>query len=295
MNAIPFCFAVICIISQGVTNEGMMVDAFQLCRSTTTPPPAVIRSAPFYRRATATVRTTTLIITNHHCYRHSIKLLANKKGNNEGNEKTLWSGIAELWDEVIEMSTYGPSERKMLKAQRERQLQLDDQDLDSDLDLGAGGIDNQISSGVEVEIDMNDDGAWMDAFTAAKDSTDNENYSIDDRDSITLDYDGYAMQDLLLSKWGIPLDIDFQRFGQQIYCTILPQVGYGSPLKSRHDTELNYLMHLQGVVEILHKYNNLENFVAFVETTKKRPKSGTDSVPFRLDLSDEDLDRIMQQ
>ena len=29
-----------------------------------------------------------------------------------------------LWDEIIEVSTYGPSERKMLKVQRERQKEL---------------------------------------------------------------------------------------------------------------------------------------------------------------------------
>ena len=54
-------------------------------------------------------------------------------------------------------------------------------------------------------------------------------------------------------------------------------------------------MHLQGVAEILHKYDNLDAFMAFVETTGKVPKRGTDSVPFRLNLSNEDIDKIMQQ
>jgi len=261
---------------------------------------AIVRPAPFSHRATDNVMITTTmprIIANHQYYRHrhqrqssSSVLLANNNNNNsnDGNDSNnLWDGIVGLWDEIIEMSTYGPSERKMLKVQRERQKKLDDNNI---LDPGNG--DN-----------MDDDRAWMDAFSSAKDNTaanesimidSNDDDDDDDREPSTLDFDGYAMQDLLLSKWGVPLDIDFQRFGTNIYCTILPQVGYGgSALKSRFDTELNYLMHLQGVVEVLHKYENLEGFVEFVEGTRKRPKSGTDSVPFRMDLSEDDVDRII--
>jgi len=283
-----FCIVVIfqfqCITDQG-QGQGT-VDAFQC---TLARPAVVVRPAPFSHHDTTTVRTTTTmrIIKHQYYYRHSSKLLANKKEKEGKNNNNLWNGIVELWDEIIEVSTYGPSERKMLKVQRERQKKLED--LDLDLDLGSVGGENQNALG--VEMDMNDDRTWMDAFTAAKDNSDDESI---DEDGETLDYDGYAMQDLLLSKWGISLDVDFQRIGPQIYCTILPQVGYGSPLKSRHDTELNYLMHLQGVVEILHKYDNLEGFISFVETTNKVPKRGTDSVPFRLNLSDKDIDRIMQ-
>ena len=82
-------------------------------------------------------------------------------------------------------------------------------------------------------------------------------------------------------------------YGGQIYCTVLPVVGYGGgPLQSRHATELEYLIHLQGVVEVLHKYDNLEEFIAFIETTDRVPKRGTDSVPFCLSLSGEEIDKI---
>ena len=52
-------------------------------------------------------------------------------------------------------------------------------------------------------------------------------------------------------------------------------------------------MHLQAVIEILHQYNNLKGFVYFLESTNKVPRQGTDSVPFRLQLSDEDIEKIM--
>ena len=194
------------------------------------------------------------------------------------------SGIAGLWEEIIEMSTYGPSERKMLKAQREKQ-----KILSNEMGSGESNIRTE-SMGESSEFDNNDndaDSAWMKAFAAAKDK------GIDDASNNSLDYDGYTLRDLLVSKWGVPLDVDFRRIGKEIYCTVLPAVGYGGGrLQSRHESELEYLMHLQGIVEVLAKYNNLYDFVAFVETTEKIPKRGTDSVPFRLNLSAEDIDKI---
>ena len=201
--------------------------------------------------------------------------------NNDENKKSIWNGIRNLWDEIIEVSTYGPSERKILKAQREQQQKL------SLLSLEEKKQTNHLKS--QNTDDNDDDQAWIEAFTAARD---NQN---DDDNNTSLEYDGYALQELLVSKYGVSLDIDFQRIGDCIYCTILPMIGYGgsSSLRSRHMTELDYLMHLQGVVEILHKYENLNDFIAFVETTNKVPKRGTDSVPFRLTLSQNDLDKIM--
>lgn len=207
------------------------------------------------------------------------RLYSNKNADTGRDDKSLWNGIVNLWDEIIEVSTYGPSERKMLKAQRERKKKLADMDLD--LDRG------------DTNIDLGDDRAWMEAFTAAKDK--NQGDADADADTEGLDYDGYALQDLLVSKWGVSLDVDFQRIGEKIYCTVLPVIGFGSPLKSRHDSELDYLMHLQGIVEILHRYDNLDGFIAFVQSTSKVPKRGTDSVPFRLDLSREEVQRIMQR
>jgi hypothetical protein len=187
--------------------------------------------------------------------------------------------VVNLWEEVIEMSTYGPSERKLLKAQRERQQELSDT---------ASSIPNTKEEEEEEEsvLSFGDNQAWMEAFAAAKGKEENEEL---------LEFDGYAMEDLLIQKWGVPLDVDFQYLGNnQIYCTVLPMLGYSNdPTKARHESQLAYLMHLQGVVEILHKYDNLNHFIAFCETTNKVPKRGTDSVPCLLQLSSNDVHKIV--
>ena len=212
----------------------------------------------------------------------------NSKGNGDDNNNNILSGISSLWDEIIEMSTYGPSERKMLKVQRERQLQRENEMISTEMN-NDNDDDSTTTRSNQFEIDNDDDEAWLEAFTSAKDD------SSDSTNENNLDYDGYQLRDLLVSKWGVPNDIDFQRMNGSLYCTILPVLGYGNALQSRHDNELHYLMHLQGIVEILAKYDVLEDFINFVTETDKRPKRGTDSVPYRLDLSREDIDKITSQ
>jgi hypothetical protein len=185
---------------------------------------------------------------------------------NKNEKNNFWQGVVGLWDEIIEVSTYGPSERKLLKARREAKARKVD------------GID-----GGDDDDDMS-----LDSFRRATNQLSEQATSPAPPD---LDFDGYAMRDLLLEKWNAPLDIDFQRQPGVVCCTILP-VAFGSH-KCRHESELEYLMHLQGIVEVLHKYNNLDLFIDFIITTSKVPKVGTDSVPFRLELTDEDLELIL--
>ena len=225
----------------------------------------------------------------HHCQvpinrsihrsNHNLILLYNNNGNDNNN---IWSGISSLWDEIIEMSTYGPSERKMLKVQRERQMERQNEMISTRINSS----DDSTTISNQFDTDNDDDQAWLEAFTSAKD--DNSDTTND-----KLDYDGYQLRDLLVSKWGVPNDIDFQRMNGGLYCTILPVLGYGNALQSRHENELQYLMHLQGIVEVLNKYDVLEDFVYFVTETDKRPKRGTDSVPYRLDLSRDDIVRLL--
>mmetsp|Transcript_18438 Transcript_18438/g.27855 ORF Transcript_18438/g.27855 Transcript_18438/m.27855 type:complete len:241 (+) Transcript_18438:67-789(+) len=182
----------------------------------------------------------------------------------------LWKSIGNLWEEIIEMSTYGPSERRILKARREA--------------AAAACSDAEDES----------DGDWsIQTFQQRKRQQQQQQQpNQKSTQTATTDFDGYALRDLLIDKWGVPLDIDFQRGpNAQVYCTILP-VAFGSR-KCRHFQELDYLMHLQGVVEILEKYHQLELFLSFIETTNKKPKAGTDSVPFRLDLSREEMETIL--
>ncbi|KAI2495205.1 hypothetical protein MHU86_19302 [Fragilaria crotonensis] len=178
------------------------------------------------------------------------------------------------------MSTYGPSERRMRKKARQaanaRQSQQEEEDA---LSLGnfRKAVANQASS--LSSNDVVDD--------------DNDPTMMVNKQS-NLEFDGYALRDLLVAKWGVALDVDFQRVaGDSVYCTILP-VAFGSR-KCQHETELAYLMHLQGVVEVLEKYQNLDLFVDFIATTPKVPKAGTDSVPFRMELSDNDLNKILNK
>jgi hypothetical protein len=55
-------------------------------------------------------------------------------------------------------------------------------------------------------------------------------------------------------------------------------------------------MHLQAVVEILGKYNQLEYVLAQIKETNKKPRAGTSplvAVPLRLDLTPEQVNKIL--
>jgi len=120
-----------------------------------------------------------------------------------------------------------------------------------------------------------EDSLSLEAFQSAVVSKEKEEEDVD--------FDGYKLRDLLIEKWGVPLDIDFQRGigGQTVYCTVLP-VAYGSK-KCRHESELDYLMHLQGVIEI----------IISLQKTRRSPKPGVESVPFLLELDSQSLKQIL--
>lgn len=113
------------------------------------------------------------------------------------------------------------------------------------------------------------------------------------------EFDGYAMRDAILNKWGACYDVDFQRvesFGfRKVNLNVLPfRLGGRGPF--RHETELDYLCHLQAVVEILQQYNQLDYVLAQIVETNKKPRAGTSplvAVPLRLDLTPEQVDKIL--
>ena len=207
----------------------------------------------------------------------------------------FWDGLSNLWEEVIEVSTYGPSERKLLKKQREFQIALkqDEMKMSAEKEASNTSTDQQSSS---YNLDENDDTeTWMKAFASEKEKR-------TPKEDSTPPIDGYELRDLLVAKWGVPLDIDFQRSAFQVdvlYCAILPIVGYGTKkgrgraLPGRHESELDYLCHLQGVIEVLHQYRQLEGFLEMIETTNKVPKRGTESVLFQMKLNPEELKRVL--
>ncbi len=208
---------------------------------------------------------------------------------------TCYNWLGDLWEEVIEFSTYGPSERRMLKERREK-----------------AAAEARAKEGGDVSMDSFQRAQQKFVSTpSAKDAPISSNSSSSDEDSLSLgsfqaavaskekmsdedmDYDGYKLRDLIVETWGAPLDVDFQRgnSGQTVYCTVLP-VAFGSS-RCRHSTELDYLMHLQGIVEVLQKYDNLDSFLFFVQTTKRTPKPGVESAPYKMQLDEEALRQIL--
>lgn len=218
------------------------------------------------------------------------------------------SAIGDLWEEFIEMATYGPGERRILKERRKKAAAAaqertgnNTQDAGTTEEMSFTEARKRFEAktlrGYDNTISDDDDDLSTEAFrqAAAAVVASRKNNDSDDEEQSTLnDFDGYALRDLLMTKWGAPLDIDFQRDASlsEVYCNILP-IAYGQRLKCRHETEIEYLMHLQGIIEVLRKYNQLDEFVTFVASTNKRPKAGTDSVPFRLNLNDEQKRQIL--
>ena len=231
---------------------------------------------------------------------------------------TCFNWIGDLWEEVIEFSTYGPAERRLLKAKREdaksksssseevvvsiesfqrakrnylesssrktTPVIVDDNDNDNDDDARiATEVGEQQQQQQQQQSSVS-----IEAFTAAAAEQEEESGVVPDF------FDGYQLRDLLMQKWGVPLDVEFQRGNSQltVYCTVLP-VAFGSRRCRRHQSELDYLMHLQAVIEVLYKYGNLDQFIAFLQSTSRVPKAGVESVPFRLELDEKSLKQIL--
>ena len=211
--------------------------------------------------------------------------------------------LGDLWSEAIEMATYGPAERRILAERRKRAAEeaaaagrgatsADDEREEMTFAEARKRFESS-SSNVESGDEFSDDDLSPAAFRQAAAAVDSSSSNATEPSPLD-EFDGYALRDLLVAKWGAPLDVDFQRDASlnQVYCTVLP-IAFGQRLKCRHETELDYLMHLQGIVEVLRRYDQLEEWVAFLEGTDRSPKAGTDSVPYRLNLNDEQKKRIL--
>lgn len=109
---------------------------------------------------------------------------------------------------------------------------------------------------------------------------------------------GYDLRDFIYDKWGECFDVEFQRvesYGvKSVYLNIMPFRLGGKTF--RHETEMDYLCHLQAVVEILVKYNQLDFAIAQLVSTDKKPRAGTSpliAVPLRLNLTPEQVEKIL--
>ena len=127
------------------------------------------------------------MLSSRHSNREGTRSQLAKEGVDDGG---IWSGVASLWEEMIEMSTYGPGERAMLKLKRKRRAEEQEADVE--------GSTVGLSEGRAVfDQDAGDDAEWLAAFTAAKESS-----SRDDSGK-KIDYDGYKLNDLIISRWGV--------------------------------------------------------------------------------------------
>lgn len=99
-----------------------------------------------------------------------------------------------------------------------------------------------------------DDDLNLEAFKARKQQQQAQN-----KDEDT--FDGYALRDVICEKWGKCYDVEFNRvdnFGfRQLYLNVMPFHLGGR--RFRHATEFDYLCHLQAVVEILEKYEQVSS------------------------------------
>ena len=112
------------------------------------------------------------------------------------------------------------------------------------------------------------------------------------------EFDGYAMRDAIYAKFGKCFDMEFRRVDnmgkRDLYLNVMPF--HLNSRRFRHDTEYDYLCHLQAIVEILIKYDRLDYVLAQMQETTKMPRASTSpliAVPFRLDLSEDTLDFIL--
>jgi hypothetical protein len=151
----------------------------------------------------------------------------------------------------------------------------------------------QKGSVLSANDEPEDDGLSLDAFQNER----NRRQPIEEEEDDEV-FDGYALRDVIFEKWGECFDAEFQRVEaagfKQIYLNIMP-FRLGSR-NFRHVSEMDYLCHLQAVVDILEKYNQIGYILYQIDATNKKPRAGTSplvAVPLRLDLTPEEVNKIM--
>jgi hypothetical protein len=159
-------------------------------------------------------------------------------------------------------------------------------------------FDQQNSNNEDDDNNSDDDYLDVQAFQSELQKRQAQPQPPDDDDDDDEVFDGYALRDIILEKWGECFDVDFQPVDtlgmREIYLNVLP-FKLGSR-KFRHETEMDYLCHCQAVVDILHKYDQVGNILWQIDQTNKKPRAGTSpliAVPLRLDLSPEEVNQIL--
>lgn len=151
----------------------------------------------------------------------------------------------------------------------------------------------QSADGDQVENEDGDMDLSLEAFQKAKAEKLGESKKEEEEE-----FDGYKLRDILVEKWGACYDVDFNRvdsFGfRNLYLNVLPFRLGKRPF--RHESEYDYLCHLQAIVEILQKYEQLDYVLYQIQETNKRPIAGRNplvAVPLRLDLTRQQVEEIL--
>lgn len=174
--------------------------------------------------------------------------------------------------------------------------------------VSTGSIQAPSTNSNQNDNSLVDDDFSLEAFQSARENRQQNQQQDDVNDSMEPDdneesqddeFSGYDFRDILHAKWGQCFDVDFNRVDYMGSCTlylnILPFYVGRKPF--RHETEYDYLCHLQAVVEILLQYDQLGYILYQIGETNKRPVPGRSpivAVPCRLDLTEEQVNAIVK-
>jgi len=111
--------------------------------------------------------------------------------------------------------------------------------------------------------------------------------------------DGYALRDAILQKWGKCYDVELKLTeamgGKTLYLNVSPFSLDEVPF--RHESELDYLSHLQAIAELLTEWDRADLVLAEIAASSKAPRRGTIpllTVPINLRLPPDLVDGFAQ-
>jgi len=101
-------------------------------------------------------------------------------------------------------------------------------------------------------------------------------------------FDGYKLRDLLLNKWGRSYDIQLKGtpwMNGQTLVTVNIMWKYQEQ-QSFHLSQEDYLCHLEAITHYLKKWNAVNHFIEYVNSTREKPRVAK-AVAVPIDISPE--------
>ncbi|CAM9711246.1 unnamed protein product [Chrysoparadoxa australica] len=104
-------------------------------------------------------------------------------------------------------------------------------------------------------------------------------------------FDGYAVLELIESKWGLPYDLQLHPAiiaGKQLITLNVMWTHLG---QSRFPhTEQEYMEHLQAIAELLVRWDRVDHFIECINDARKKPRQGT-AVPIPMNLPPDEVNQ----